>query len=266
MGLLQLLPLPGAPLGASENPAKLLQAAGHQAVAEAKQLEEAGFQGLLLENSGDVPFFKNQVPPETLASFSVIAAAVSECVKIPVGVNLLRNDSRSSLALASVLGCEFIRVQILSGVSATDQGLIENEAALLLRDRARLRSKVQIFADVHVHHGTSLSSHDLGLAIEEATYRSLADAVVISGASSERLPEEEWLQKASEFARFYGVPLYLGSGATAKNLADLLPWVEGILVGATLRKNGVQGAPLDPKRVKEFARAFFKLRSKSQSR
>ncbi|OFZ21241.1 MAG: hypothetical protein A2X94_07215 [Bdellovibrionales bacterium GWB1_55_8] len=54
IGVIQLPPLPGAP-GASESATFALQHAGAWAVKEATQLEKAGFEGVMLENFGDVP-------------------------------------------------------------------------------------------------------------------------------------------------------------------------------------------------------------------
>src|SRR4029079_5487495 len=123
IGVIHLPALAGAP--GSSDPADALQRAGLQAVKEAQILVKAGFDGLILENFGDVPFYKTQVPPETIASMSVIAAAVREAArKVSLGINVLRNDARAAMAIAAVTGCDFIRVNVLSGVSATDQGWI----------------------------------------------------------------------------------------------------------------------------------------------
>src|SRR5262249_6275844 len=147
----------------ADSPAIALQKAGIQAVREAKLLAQAGFEAVIIENFGDTPFYKTRVPAETVASLAVIAAAVRESVSIPVGINVLRNDGHSALAVAAVTGCDLVRVNVLTGVSATDQGIIEGEAASLIRERQRLgASSIGILADVHVKHARSLSSDDIG--------------------------------------------------------------------------------------------------------
>ena len=128
---------------------------------EARLLERAGFEGLVVENFGDVPFYKDRVPPETIASMAVIAAAVKEAVRIPVGINVLRNDARAGLAIAASVDCAFFRVNVLSGLVAADQGLIEGSAAELLRERERLGARPAIFADVLVKHAATLSTNDV---------------------------------------------------------------------------------------------------------
>jgi membrane complex biogenesis BtpA family protein len=259
IGVIHLPPLAGSPrsIEEGESPAFSLQKAGLLAVKEAKLLEQAGFQGLILENFGDTPFYKNRVPAETTASMAVIAAAVRETVSIPIGINVLRNDGFSAMAIAAVTGCEWIRVNVLAGVAATDQGMLEGEAASLIRERQRLgASSVGILADVHVKHARSLSSDDVGLAVEEVALRSMADAVILTGATTGRAADPAALRRAAEISAIHDIPLLIGSGATKENLSGLLQFVHGIIVGSDLRQNGVAGAPLDPRRVKAFSKAF----------
>lgn len=227
-----------------------------KAIQEAKALEQAGFEALILENFGDAPFYKSSVPPETVASMSIIAAAVREVTQLPLGINVLRNDARSALAIAACTGAEFVRVNVLSGVTATDQGLIEGEAASLIREKHRLAPGVAVLADAHVKHGVSLSSQDLEIAIEEVSGRGGAEGVIVTGATTGRLIDLALLEKAYRAARHVGTPLYLGSGATAENLPELVLRVNGLIVGSDLRAGGRAGAPLDLKRVKKFMQAL----------
>lgn len=263
IGVIHLPPLAGSPrsLEQGEDPALALQKAGIQAVQEAKLLAQAGFEGIIIENFGDTPFYKTHVPAETVASMAVIAAAVRESVSIPIGINVLRNDGASALSIAAVTGCDLIRVNVLTGVAATDQGIIEGDAARLIRERQRLRAtSVGILADIHVKHARSLSSIDIGIAVEEAALRSTADAVIVTGSTTGRSVELDELRRVSEVARAHDIPVLIGSGARKDSLPQLLQYAQGIIVGSDLRRDGKAGAPLDPKRVKEFAKAFLAMR------
>jgi membrane complex biogenesis BtpA family protein len=258
VGVIHLPPLAGSPGAHHRSPAEALQAAGMRAVEEAQLLARAGYDGVILENFGDLPFYKDTVPPETVASLSVIAGAVREVVDISIGINVLRNDARAALAIASVTGCDFIRVNILSGIAATDQGLIEGQAAWLIRERDRLHAEVGIFADVHVKHAVTLSSFDIGLSIEELGLRAKADAVILTGPTTGRLVDRQLLEYASEIAKRRNIPLYLGSGVTRDQIKDLLPLVNGMIVGSDLRLGGVAGEKLDQKRLKAFIQEYRK--------
>ena len=263
IGVIHLPALPGAPAASHLHPAQALQEAGAWAVQEAKILMKSGFDGIILENFGDAPFFKSQVKPETIAAFAVIAAAVRETCNLPLGINVLRNDADAALAIAAVTGADFIRVNVLSGVYATDQGLIEGNAAHLIRERIRLNSEtlVKILADVHVKHARSLSSSQIAIAIEETAGRGGADAVIISGDTTGRAPDVNEIQSALHAANHLNVPLYLGSGATPENLANF-PSKLRYIVGSTLRQDGKAGNPLETGRVKKFIQTYLKLKKK----
>ncbi len=258
IGVIHLPALPGSPEASHLSPAQALQQAGLWAVQEAKILQKNGFDGIIIENFGDAPFFKTEVKPETVAAMAVISAAIREVCKLPLGINVLRNDAFSALAIAAVTGADFIRVNVLSGVTATDQGLIEGQAADLIRERIRLNAQsVKILADVHVKHAKSLSSSNLAIAIEETAGRGGADGIIISGDTTGRAPDATVILQAVEAAKHMGVPVYLGSGATPE-LMPYFPTALRIIVGSTLRKNGKPGAPLDLVRIKKFMKATKK--------
>jgi membrane complex biogenesis BtpA family protein len=255
IGVIHLPALPGAPGAAQLHPVDSLRGAAMRAVAEAKALAQAGFDGIILENFGDTPFYKSQVPPETIASLAFIAAAVRETVKIPIGVNVLRNDARAALAIAAVTGCDFIRVNVLVGVVATDQGLIEGQSAELARERDRLGASVAIIADAQVKHARSLSSEDLALEMEEIVLRAGADGVIITGATTGREVSNEAISAATHAMRKLRIPVWVGSGTNAENVSGLRGHGFGIIVGSDLRVRGKAGAALDPARIRAFMKA-----------
>jgi membrane complex biogenesis BtpA family protein len=134
VGVVHLPPLPGSPRARAG-----LDGVLEFARRQAKGLLEAGFDGLVVENYGDAPFFAGSVPPETVAALAVIAREIVALAgKAPVGVNVLRNDARAALGIAAVSGASFIRVNVHSGVAATDQGIVEGKAAETLRARELL--------------------------------------------------------------------------------------------------------------------------------
>jgi membrane complex biogenesis BtpA family protein len=264
IGVVHLPPLPGSPGAAGLHPAAALERAGQRAVLEARALEKAGFDGIILENFGDAPFYGASVPPETLVAMSVISAAVREAVRLPVGINILRNDARGALAVAAITGADFIRVNVLSGVMATDQGIIEGGAAELLRERARLNADdIGILADVHVKHAKSLSSDDLALAIEETSGRGGADGIIITGSTTGRAPSSADLHLAWKAAKECKVPLYIGSGLQASEVLRLPSPMTGMIVGSTLRRGGKAGAPLDSARIRTFMKAVKSNRTRN---
>ncbi|MBI3542210.1 MAG: BtpA/SgcQ family protein, partial [Deltaproteobacteria bacterium] len=255
VGVVHLPPLPGAPRATGSASAVVAQAT-RRAIDEARALERAGFDALVVENFGDAPFYKTTVPPVTVAAMSAIACAVRAATRLPLGINVLRNDGFSALAIALVSGASFIRVNVLSGIAATDQGLIEGEAARLLREREATRAlggpRVAIWGDALVKHARTLSVDDVELAVEEVGSRSLADAVIVTGATTGRAIGSSRLEVASHAARKIRKPLYLGSGVTPENAGEVAGFVDGVIVGSALRRGGLAGAPLETRRLGVF--------------
>ncbi len=242
IGMIHLPPLPGA-ARVSEGLSSIIK----KAVGEARLLVSAGFDGLIVENFGDAPFAAERVPSETVAAMAIVVDHVVEAVSVPVGVNILRNDALAALAVAVAAGAPFIRVNILTGTYATDQGLITGPAHDLSRRRAALAADVRIAADVHVKHAVPISQPDLALAAEETAYRGGADVLIVSGPTTGRPARPADLSRVRE-----AVPdrlLWVGSGATPNTIVELLELADAVIIGTSLKRGGITTAPLDPRRV-----------------
>jgi len=87
------------------------------------------------------------VPPHTVAFMTALGRELRRRFDVPLGVNVLRNDSASALAIAAAVNAAFIRVNIHTGARLTDQGLIQGTAHQTLRYRKLLGCDVKIFAD-----------------------------------------------------------------------------------------------------------------------
>ena len=124
--LVSVIHLPALP--GSHGSAAPIDAIVKRAVDEARQLHDAGFAAVIVENFGDAPFTKT-VGPHTVAAMTRCVAAVVDLQLFKVGVNVLRNDGHAALGIAATTGARFVRINVLSGVYATDQGLIEGEAS-----------------------------------------------------------------------------------------------------------------------------------------
>jgi len=250
IGVIHLPPLPGSPRNCLETDEII-----KRALREAECLLQAGFNGLIIENFGDVPFHPVNVPPETVATMTAVVQAVrksfSEAV---IGLNVLRNDALAAMAIAAVCRAQFIRVNILIGAYATDQGIIEGKAADLLRKRKSLAADVAIFADVHVKHATCLSHRDIAQAATDTAYRGLADALIVTGPATGAQVHLDDLRTVKAAA--IHLPVLIGSGVTAENAPEALRNADGIIVGSFLRKQGLAGEELDPQRVAQFASAL----------
>ncbi len=249
IGMLHAPALPGAPRYAGD-----WNAIRRRVLLDAEGLAAGGCAGLMLENYGDVPFFPGQVPAATVAALTSLAADVKSAVKLPLGINVLRNDGRSALAIAATVGCQFIRVNVLCGARLTDQGIIAGIAHDLLRDRAALRAEhVAILADVDVKHSAPLSLRPMADEAQDLVHRGLADGLIVSGNATGAAPEPRHLQLVRQAVP--GMPVLVGSGATAQNVAAFLP-SDGFIVGTAFKQQGDVNYSVDRQRVAAFQQAW----------
>jgi len=248
IGVVHLLPLPTSPRWGGS-----LKAVIDRAEQEATALSAGGVNGIIVENFFDAPFTKNHVDPAVVSAMTLIVQRLMNLVTLPVGINVLRNDAHSAIAIASCVQAHFIRVNVLTGVMATDQGLIEGEAHQLLRYRRELGSNVKILADVLVKHGRPLGSPNLTTAVQETIERGLADGVILSGWATGSPPTLEDLELASAAAN--GTPVFIGSGASWENISTLMQAADGVIVSSSLKRHGRIEQPIDPIRVSQFVEA-----------
>ena len=152
VGVVHLLPLPGTPRFTGS-----FATVRERALRDAEAYVRGGAHALLIENFGDVPFHKERVEPHVIAAMALIVEDIRRATGLPIGVNVLRNDALAALGIAAATGARFVRVNVHVGAMLTDQGIIEGKADETLRYRTLLGASVQIWADVHVKHGTPLA-------------------------------------------------------------------------------------------------------------
>jgi membrane complex biogenesis BtpA family protein len=252
IGVVHLLPLPTSPRWGGS-----LKAVIDRAEQEATALASGGVNGIIVENFFDAPFTKNQVDPAVVSAMTVVVERIQNLVTLPLGLNVLRNDGKSAMAIANCVKAQFIRVNILTGVMATDQGLIEGEAHQLLRYRRELGADVKILADVLVKHARPLSSPNLTVAVKDTIERGLADGVILSGWATGSPPNLEDLELACDAAA--GTPVFIGSGANWENINTLMQAANGVIVSSSLKRHGQISQPIDPIRVSQFVEAAHRI-------
>ncbi|AIE75342.1 MULTISPECIES: photosystem I biogenesis protein BtpA [unclassified Synechocystis] len=249
IGVVHLLPLPTSARWGGN-----LTAVIERAEQEATALAAGGVDGIIVENFFDAPFPKQKVDPAVVSAMTLIVDRLQNLVVAPVGINVLRNDAHSALAIASCVGAKFIRVNVLTGVMATDQGLIEGNAHELLRYRRELGSDVAILADVLVKHARPLGTPNLTTAVTDTIERGLADGIILSGWATGSPPNLEDLELATNAAK--GTPVFIGSGADEDNIGQLIQAANGVIVASSLKRHGSINEAIDPIRVSAFIEAM----------
>jgi len=249
-GMVHLPPLPGAPLFGGS-----IGAVIDAALRDARAIAAGGCDGVVIENFGDKPFFRGRVPAETVAAMTRVITEIAREVKIPIGVNVLRNDPLGALAVAAAVGAAFIRVNIHTGAMLTDQAIIEGEAAETLRLRARLAPEVLIFADHLVKHAAPIAPYDPVQSAKDLRLRGLADALIVTGAETGAAPDASRLAMLRDAV---DAPLLIGSGLSEEN-ASLFAEADGAIAGTAMKIDADVARPVDVRRVERIVSAFKAL-------
>lgn len=248
IGVIHLSPLPGS--AQHQLPMEEIVA---RAVEDARALTRAGFDAAVVENFGDMPFAAGRLQPASIAAMAIAAHMVRRETGLAIGINALRNDAFSGLGIAAAVGASFIRVNVHTGVYASDQGILEGHAAKTLAYRKQLGCRVAIFADVNVKHARPLSEPDIVRVAKDTAYRGLADALVVTGVATGEVVDFDELRRVKE-----AVPdrrVFVGSGATAGNVRELLKLCGGVIVGTSIKQGGRTSNPIDPEAAAVFVRA-----------
>lgn len=247
IGMVHLLPLPGSPR------ARALDEVRRAAASDARALARGGVDGILVENYGDAPFAAGSVEPQVVAAMAAIAAEIRASTRLPLGINVLRNDARSALAVGLAAGASFVRVNVHVGAAETDQGRIEGRAYETMRYRRAIGSKAAIFADVFVKHARTVGLGDLAQAAKEAAYRGLADVLLVTGAETGAPADEGRLEAVKRAVP--DRPVYLASGITPSNVLRY-KGADGFIVGSAFERGGTAGRRVEERRVRALIRAL----------
>jgi len=243
VGVLHLEPLPSSPLYTS------FEDVFEKALKDAKALAEGGVDAIIVENYGDKPFLK-EVGREVVACMAVIAWEVKKETGLPIGINVLRNDAFSALAIAKAVNAEFIRVNQIFYSSLAPEGFLEGKAGEILRYRRFIDCKAKIYADInvkHAHHFVSLEEY------LENVERCLVDAVIVTGTATGKEVDLRELKTVRELTN---LPVFVGSGVNPTNLPKYKGLCDGVIVGTYFK--GADGR-IDVEKVRKLIRVRDEL-------
>jgi membrane complex biogenesis BtpA family protein len=250
IGVVHLLPLPGAP---SASPG--LEAVLRRAASDARALRDGGADGVIVENLGDAPFTGGAVDPFTVAAMTRAALAVREAApELALGVNVLRNDALAALGVAAATGAHFVRVNVHVGVMVTDQGVITGRARETLLERNRLGAPLPIVADVLVKHASPLGEADIEDVARDTWHRGRAGSLIVTGSGTGRPIDVRDLDRVR--AAVPEAPLWAGSGTTPETAPALRGRIDAAIVGTWLHEGGRIDAPVEPARVRTMREAL----------
>lgn len=223
-----------------------------QAVLEAQRLEEGGIDGIQIENQFDKPFCKPEdIGLEIISSITAASMAIKKAVKTPIGINIHLNGVNQSLAVAKAVGAQWIRAFELANAYISNAGLIEAAGPSAIRYRRAIDAQnIKIFGDFHVKHGSHFIINDRTLEEQVSDVKeSGGDVVILTSTTTGKAPSVE---DAQRIRKTTDLPILIGSGFSVDNAKDLLQYVDGAIVGSSLKIDGKIKNDTDVNKVKEL--------------
>lgn len=215
--------------------------------ADLAALQEAGVDGVLFCNEADVPY-QLAVGPEVPAAMAAVIGELRSQIRVPFGVNVLW-DARASLAAARATGAAFIR-EVLTGVYESDMGMIAPSIGDLASYRDHIGAgDVALFDNIAPEFASAVGSRGIPERAKGAAFFG-ADAILISGPAAGVAFAMSDLAAAKEAVP--DTPVVANTGVRADTIADVFTVADAVIVGTSLKADGVTWNPVDPARAQRL--------------
>ena len=253
--MIAVLPLPGSPRYDGDD-----QRVIDQAITDLEAYKRAGVDSILFENDHDLPYIQPPLDERGIALMTKIVKEAREQFNGPIGIQMLEAANITSLEIAAEADLDYIRVEAFVFAHVGGSGVINGSAGKILRRRKELGAEhIKVFADVKKKHGSHSLTIDLDIKDEimQAEFF-LADGIIVTSQFTGMNPDKNDLIKAKGVTK---LPVLIGSGMTAENIAEYVPLADGFIVGSYFRKDGKFLERLEPKRLDKFMRGFASTRN-----
>ncbi|WP_432145494.1 BtpA/SgcQ family protein [Streptomyces sp. bgisy084] len=246
LGMVHLAPLPGTPFHQPDTLPEILDTA----VASARALYDGGADGCLIQTVDRVYSVADESDPARTAAMGLITRAVVEATggAFRVGVQMMRNATRASLAVAQVAGGDYVRAGALVGQTLTAHGMVRPDPLEVMSYRRSLGAeRVGIVADIDSMHFTWHGGEKTTAEVARAARTVGADAVSLSH------PDEHTALRmiASVREAVPHLPVILAGHTHHDNAARLLAAADGAFVGTCLEREG-WGGTVDTDLVRRY--------------
>ncbi|WP_440897677.1 BtpA/SgcQ family protein [Amphibacillus sp. Q70] len=196
-------------------------------------LEKGGATKVIVENFFDIPYLTD-INFEIYIAYTHIFTRIKECASIPLGVNIHSCYNSEEMVIASLCGADFIRAESFVETRHSMGGILKPMAAGLMRKKKFLSSEVSVFADVNVKESYPFSPQTIEEAVNDAI-KAGADAIILTGIETGNAPSSK---DANILKKLVGeTQLIIGSGVNQENIADLLDYADGVIVGSSIKSD-----------------------------
>jgi membrane complex biogenesis BtpA family protein len=253
IGMIHLLPLPSAPQhDAAGGMEKIVETARN----DLEALQGGGIDAVMFCNEHDRPYSLS-ADPAVISSMAFVVGRLRDKIAVPYGIDVLW-DPCAALAIARASGAKFVR-EIFSGAYSSDMGLWNTSVGATFRYRRQIDAEnVRVLFNINAEFAAPLAPRPLSDVAKSVVFSSVPDGLCVSGAMTGEEVSTENLGLVKSVSG--DVPVFINTGARRDNIAKLIPYADGVIVGSSLKVNGNTWNPVDPDRVKEFMSAIRNAR------
>jgi hypothetical protein len=250
IGMIHLGALPGTPYYGADGDYETIKS---KAITDALGLADGGAHAGLVQNRGDRVFRNDDADPIVVAAMMDITRAIMETVgdRLQIGVQVLRNDLKASLAIARLCGGSFLRCGVFTGATYTGSGMVNGKPYEVLSYRRQIGAEnVKLIAEIKSMH----FDNDLPLArlAQDAQFAG-ADAVGIAHPDVETALD--WVAQIK--AATPDMPVIIGGYTNTGNIGRYLEVADGAIVGGAFEDKG-RGSAVTKEKVQTFMSAVDK--------
>ncbi|MCJ9750399.1 hypothetical protein MOV61_06655 [Neorhizobium sp. BETTINA12A] len=246
IGMVHLPPLPGTPFFVEGSFTAMKEAAVRDALA----LDHGGADGCLVQTVDRVYPTDNGCDPARVSALTMIASAVVEATRADfvVGVQIMSNAIDASIAVAKIVGADFVRATAFIGATATQWGLLQGDPQRTIAYRKSIAAEdIAIVADIRTQHFSWTGGTPTVARIARWAKEAGADAVCLGD------PDEAVVAALAGEVRIAcpNLPIMLSGHTDHANAARLLAHADGALVGTCLQGQEWAGA-IEEERVRAY--------------
>lgn len=252
LGLIHLKPLPGTPYYQEG----FLEEALDKALRDSRALYTGGADGCLIQTVDRAYPVGDEVDYARLSAVAKIVHEVSQASPpdFQIGVQIMANALKASLAVAKVCGGSFMRCMALVGETETAWGLVQAASHDFLQYRSRLQARdIKLIAEVDGMHFRWKGGKPTA-DVANMAYRIGADAVEVAHQDEEinaRMVHDIKIAHPQ-------IPVILGGYTNHENVLRRMAEADGAFVGTCLEEGG-RGGYVDVERVKEYVALVSRL-------
>ncbi len=246
IGMLHLSPLPGTPFYRHDYQQNL-----DRAVAGAVALAAGGARGCLVQTVDGPYSTKDDADAVRVSAMSNIVRAVKAEVPahFDVGLQIMRNAIKASLAVATCSGGSFIRAGALVGVTLSDDGFVHADPHSVLQYRKQIAAdNIAIIAEIDSMHfkwwGEVKTTGEVAL---------LASSVGAAAVSLGHPDQDTMIAMIADVrAKAPATPIYLAGYTNHANAGHLMLHAAGAFVGTCFEEGGWGSGVISVAKVREY--------------